>query len=265
MKVILTENQIKKIKNKLINESYDSEYGEYGELIDIKFNILVEKAEDGETYEEYRLIEFNTIKGEKFTPNEVCDYMDLCNYFGDDVAYEMDSYKRDKENFVKEYTDEYGYVVTEYSCYLTLNNMDDLRNGDVNDFLKKVYGTTEYFESAIWLLEDGTLLNGDEGNGYRTVDHNSIEGTLQMSCDDAMDMGIIRLMPESPGFEVHRLPSYEQENMLSKFIKHFSDETIYVDFGNGVYSTYKSPHHYSKILSDIEDYFTDGVKPLKIN
>lgn len=60
MKVILTENQIKKIKNKLISESYDSEYGEYGELIDIKFNILVEKAEDGETYEEYRLIEFNS-------------------------------------------------------------------------------------------------------------------------------------------------------------------------------------------------------------
>ena len=48
MKVILTENQIKKIKNKLISESYYSEYGEYGELIDIKFNILVEKAEDGE-------------------------------------------------------------------------------------------------------------------------------------------------------------------------------------------------------------------------
>lgn len=265
MKVIITEEQVKKIKNILINESYDSEYGKYGELIDIKFDVLVEKDDNGETYENYRIIEFNTIRGENFKPNEVCDYMDLCDYFGDDVAYEIDSYERNEKNLVNQYVDDDGYNVTEYSGYLKLNDIDDLRNGDVNDFLKKVYGTTEYFESAIWLLEDGTLLNGDEGNGYRTIDHNSIEGTLKISCDEAMDIGIIRLMPESPGFEIHRLPSYEQENMLSKFIKNFSDETIYVDFGNGVYSMYNSPHHYSKILSDIEDYFTEGIKPLKIN
>ena len=86
-----------------------------------------------------------------------------------------------------------------------------------------------------------------------------------MSCDEAIDMGIIRLMLESPGFEVHRLPSYEQEIKLSKFIQYFSNDTIYVDFGNGIYSTYTSPHHYSKILNDMEDYFTDGIQPLKIN
>lgn len=72
-------------------------------------------------------------------------------------------------------------------------------------------------------------------------------------------------MPESPGFEIHRLPTYDQERCLSRFIKHYSDDTIYVDFGNGIYAAYKSPHSSDKILYDIEEYFTDGVKPLKYN
>lgn len=264
MKIIITESQLKNCTKKIINESNEDSYGEYGMLIDIKFNIIVEKYNNGEVYEEYKIIEFNTIKGEKFTPNEVCYYSDLCDYFGDDVAYEIDEYEKSEKNHIKHYEED-DYYVDEYYGYLVLNNIDDLRNGDVNDFLKKVYGTTDFFESAIWLLDDGTLLNGDEGNGYRTIDHTSIEGTLNMSCDEIMDNGIIRLMPESPGFEIHKDPTYEQELLLSKFIRHFQENDIYIDFGNGIYAIYSSPHHYSKIIYDINEYFNEGIKPLPHN
>lgn len=274
-KIILNRNElhslIKESIIKLIESSYqtsENEYGEYGMLLDIKYNIIKQyDLDSNEEYEEYRIIEFNTIKNDNIKLNEVCSFYELEDYFGFDTASEMDEYEINESNKIAEYDDkENNYHVIEYACFLKLNDIEELRNKDINGLLKMCYEITDSFDTALWLTDDGTLLDGDEGNGYRTIDHNSIESIVGMNYEDAMKkIGVIRLMPESPGFELHRLPTYQQEEVLAKFIRHFNNETIYIDFGNNISASYSSPHHYSRILSDIEDYFTEGKKPLLYN
>ena len=182
---------LKKIINEEINkfiltENFDDNFGEYGELVYIKYNILKETDDEGYESEEYKIIEFMTLKGDIYKPNEICSYYELPDYFGQDVAFEMEDYECNENNLINHYKQDDNDVL-EYSCYLQLNDIDNLRNTDPIGLLEKTYGTTDNFESAIWLLPNGTLLNGDEGNGYRTIDHNSVEGLLQMSCDQVMD------------------------------------------------------------------------------
>lgn len=266
-RINLLEKQYRRLKNIIYESaSYGEEFGEYGELIDIDYIGIVEKSvsDKDDEYTTFFIERFTLISLDECRLNEEYSFYELCDMFGDDTAWEMEDNITNGEKISEEKDGD--TIVIKYKCHLSLNTVDDLiKQRGLDGFLKSAIGTTTNCSLGIWMLEDGTMLNGSENGQYRTLDHNVIDSFIDGGYEKAMDMGIIRLMPESPGIEVHRLPSSSQMEALARYINYFRDSTFYIDLNNGVGAEYRSPHHFSKILSDIEDYFCDGIKPLLKN
>ena len=97
--------------------------------------------------------------------------------------------------------------------------------------LLKDYGETEYAEAAVWLLKDGTLVNGSKEGWQRDVDHHEIGQYFRRSVRENpgssycyivkfMRRGNVRLSCSRSGYcaELRRIPTERQLRVLSKMM-----------------------------------------------
>lgn len=147
---------------------------------------------------------------------------------------------------------------------------------DETSALKNHFGTTRKYEVAGYILPDGSMLDfsgkhwGDTTSDYRQVDHRDVNEVFEdQSGNEAMVYviggGGIRLNPESGGINLSVLPSDAQRRTLRGYINHFNGEVV-VDFDDTYGRTIESIEYNrgtsaERILSDIENYISQGIKP----
>ena len=194
------------------------------------------------------------------------------------------------------YTDE--IVVFEANQIKNVNNLNPSFNEDIRYSLsedvektinnaKKEFGITTDFREAGYITPDGELLDfsGKRNGGplgKRSQDHREIGeiytdeqyhsaenkypnmGTATAIMQDFIDMGNIRVMPETNGFDLTLEPTQAQYNTLREYIDNSSDD-IYVDINkhNGYYdsASYPAGTSSSKIINDLKTYFETGKFP----
>lgn len=97
--------------------------------------------------------------------------------------------------------------------------------------LLKDYGETNYAEHAVWLLQDGTLVNGSYEGHQRDVDHSEIGQYFHRSVREDpgsshcyivkfMRRGNIRISCSNYSYcaELRRIPTQRQLRVLSKIM-----------------------------------------------
>lgn len=149
------------------------------------------------------------------------------------------------------------------------------------DEIKEHFGTTDDIFEAGYLLPDGSMLDfsgrhwGNTESGRRSVDHRDIEEVFSELVDDddlsrAMNNfianGNIRLMPESGGIELSKMPTEKQFKTLEKYFDTFLvdyDEEVRVDFVDNKNQTWEtkefdSEYGTDKALRDIRNYYRGG-------
>ena len=234
------------INNFVINESYQTDEGEYGYPYCITYKKFID--EDGE---EMYHVKYET---ENYNDTEDMPLDDIAYYFGDDTAEMVE----DEEG---EQNEDGSFTINNLSC----NNPNDVR--EVNNLALRLFGETYSFGLAGYLLVDGKLLDFSQGQGYRTADHRQIGLIDNMDMYSFMNLGNIRLIPESPGITLSRKPTYQQMNKLSEFISKYGrkENYFYVDVvdsnGNNIWNKAYDYPYPEFILRDIENYFDDGTVP----
>lgn len=154
---------------------------------------------------------------------------------------------------------------------------EEINQGLIREAVK-VFKTTKNFNEAGYLTTDGKLLDfsgkhevdsGDKRflNNQRSVDHRQIsEIEYQGELTDMysfMELGNVRLKPESAGFELSKPINDKQKKILSKYINEFDGE-ILLDlnqpgsFGKTQTFSVEYPKKTSaqRIFSDIEKYYS---------
>ena len=140
------------------------------------------------------------------------------------------------------------------------------------------FGSTKNYDVAGYMLGNGVMLDfsgkhwGDTTSRSRQVDHRDVQEVLDDRGDnginamiDMIGNGNIRLMPEVGGINLAVKPNETQMSGLRGYINHFRGEVV-VDIdkvgGDTIHSfTYTRGTSSSKILSDIKEYFDNGVVP----
>jgi DNA repair protein RadC len=136
----------------------------------------------------------------------------------------------------------------------------------------KYFGTTSNFKEAGYLTTSGKLLDfsgkKDGGEpGYRSMDHRDIADMNDYdgpSMTQFMDMGNIRMKPESDGFELTQKPTSEQVIVLKRYINSLNGEVI-VDLGligkhnsTPEYMEYPRGTKADRVINDINKFYDEG-------
>ena len=155
------------------------------------------------------------------------------------------------------------------------------------DTAKAHFGTTKDFREAGYLLPDGSLLDfsgrhegGDETDvrGHRHTDHRvissiayrydengeEVETGVETDMPDFIRRGAIRIDNNYGFINLHKAPTDAQIRVLKRYIRE-QDGYVSVDFGDGWDSDHYVDYNAAKpqrVLSDIDKYFTDGIKPI---
>lgn len=139
---------------------------------------------------------------------------------------------------------------------------------DLN-FIKKEMGTTDSFEEAGYIAQDGSLLDfsgkrdGAMG-GERVMDHREIRLPESWGLEDGysekmlkyMDMGGIRIDANSGLLNLNRKPTPKQRNIISRYIRTVNNDEIYLEIGDrALEQEYRAKTSPAKILKDIDEYF----------
>lgn len=141
------------------------------------------------------------------------------------------------------------------------------------------FGTTNNWNEAAYITTNGDVLDFSGKNdggpaGTRTIDHrdiwdaydaNEAPGTGAEALVDFMSRGNVRVMPENGGINLSVKPNRQQESALRDFIDANGGEVV-LDIDNTSGKTvvsveYNKGTSASKILSDIRNYFDNGVQP----
>ena len=223
---------------------------------------------------------------DNWTQEEIDNYLSKFNdYFdsqrqrpSDDIIWPLLRFQGDIENIVEGKTEVVDNIETakrereliddspEFDKYVKkyvdqlFNTKPVLDAEEVMEEAKYNHGTTDDYSTGAYMTTDGSLLDFNS-HGYRD-DHRTIDA-FDLSLQEFMDYGAIRMQPEGNGFEISIEPTSAQYNRLEDYIDNYLKENgdkIYVDCGKEgqVYST-STPT--SKIINDIKAYFRDGTFP----
>ena len=154
------------------------------------------------------------------------------------------------------------------------------------DAVKNLFGTTHDIREAGYVLPDGSMPDFSGRHqvdkpsiaaglrGRRTVDHRDIEQIayekdgntktgLETTMPEFIRSGAIRIDYEGGNINLATKPTDKQRAALRQLILH-NDGYVQVDFGDG----WDSDHYVeydgakvSRVLSDIDRYFDEGIKP----
>ena len=137
----------------------------------------------------------------------------------------------------------------------------------------ELYGTTTNPLEAGYLTTDGIMIDfsgrkqGWDGINKRNLDHREIADIFEpgagefSSMIEYMNMGNVRLMPESPGFCLIKEPTEKQYDMLRKYAQFFirREHIFYIDImnlkGDNIKSFEFNYENIYEMTSKLKDYF----------
>lgn len=107
------------------------------------------------------------------------------------------------------------------------------------------FGRTYDFYKAFWLTEDGIMLNGDEGGGYRSLDHRSVVRIYEDEDFDTQTSymldfkrkGNIRISPESNSIDITAKPTEKQMQQIANWVRRGYITAIEIDKDKSDYSS----------------------------
>lgn len=159
-------------------------------------------------------------------------------------------------------------------------------NGTYENKAIKHFGTTENFNVAGYILNDGQMLDFSgahwlEGyddayirdwkskNDIRQVDHEDIYEVMEKSGDNRkqfMDRGNIRISPEAPGINISTKaePTAAQYARIKEFVNSIKDgNRFYLDIEDTKPNkvTYNGKISADRVVNDIRTFFETGVMP----
>ncbi len=166
------------------------------------------------------------------------------------------------------------------------------RAGKVNDLAISEFGETQDWNEAGYLLSDGKMLDfsgkrdGGQG-GMRAQDHREISDVFEpenrghsSGMIEFMDLGNVRMMPESGGIGMVHKPTEQQRGALAGFIRKNDGEVIIdLEDGIGEYDAanemYRQPKRrfsreypqgtkHQRVFKDIGDFFS-GNEPAELS
>lgn len=130
---------------------------------------------------------------------------------------------------------------------------------------KEIYGITDSFEKAGFILTTGELLDLSNGKEKISMYHGALD-VNGSNLREFLAAGNVRVQFASPGIEFVKKPTEQQFNQIKNFVRYTQNrESFYVDCcneeGNNIWSKeYKGPQKES-IYNDIVRYFDEGIKP----
>lgn len=153
------------------------------------------------------------------------------------------------------------------------------------DATKEKFGTTNDIREAGYILPDGTMLDFsgrhmiDEGYdashlaGRRAVDHRAIyevgydkeenDTGFETNMQDFIGRGAIRIDANAGSINLSMTPTPAQARVLRNLIMR-NDGDVTVDFGDGYNSEHYAEYENARptrVLGDIDRYFSEGIKP----
>ena len=162
---------------------------------------------------------------------------------------------------------------TKYSMQESENNADFFNLQKIEE-AKEIFGTTKSFLEGGYLTPDGKLLDfsGKRDGGpsnVRYMDHSDIE-EIDLDMGEFMDMGNIRMQPESNGIHLSGIPTQEQIKVLKKYFD-TAEGNVIVDLSTKgkamgaveASKEYKIGTSPDKILHDIESFYKIGSLPVR--
>lgn len=142
---------------------------------------------------------------------------------------------------------------------------------------EQYFGTTVDFREAGYLTTNGKLLDFSgvkfgARKGQRSMDHREIADIYEdedLGGGEAMvafmNDGNIRMAPEIPGIDISVKPNEQQEKILRRYFERYNGYItldISNEYGDNELSfDYPKGTRASKIISDIRNYFDNGVEP----
>lgn len=179
---------------------------------------------------------------------------DIEEYFGEYIAQEI---QNNGDNDKGQLTDILMYNMSSFD----INNVEE-----VNEVAKKLWKTYDYADAVCqrgYILTNGTLLFFGPN-----VDHVSISSIDGMTVGKFVSLGNIRVF--NSGFELEKEPTLQQRRALKLLIQNNESDEVSFDIveyqGKGMYShTIASgryiTHRPNIVLSQIDNYFVNGIKP----
>ena len=155
----------------------------------------------------------------------------------------------------------------------------DVQTQMIFNAAKKMFGVTYDIREAGYVLPDGTMLDFSgrhdapdprdsyDFKGRRTSDHRDIDNIkyisdAQTDICDFIKRGAIRIDVHAGAINLYLKPTKEQKEVLRRLIVK-NEGYVYIDFGYDETEHYVEYDgaRYTKILSDIDRYFDEGIKP----
>ena len=181
-------------------------------------------------------------------------------------------------DIIKHKLDTHEPQVYYYEIYNILNKYRKFFKQDDNKLYlqaKEHFGTTSNPKLAGYLNVDGSLLDFSWGQDYRGTDHREIDQIMDdYSGSEAMyhymNLGNIRVKPETPGIEIIVEPTKEQYGMIDRLATYFvyRENNFYLDIsdkdGYNVGSVEYNKGDIHNIVYDIQNYFKTGKLPVNI-
>ena len=170
------------------------------------------------------------------------------------------------------------YAKQVYNALLQIyESVSDIPTDELMRLAVEEFGTTSSLRRAGYILPNGTLLKFSDGD-TRDVDHRSIcvvytENDIPIWSDeyqynyvvDFMNHGAIRCDVNTGLIDLTQEPTKEQYFVLRQFMR-MSGGEAYVDItdevGNTIHSFYYEKAVPSRLVNDLNQYFTEGIKPL---
>ena len=269
--IILTEARLNEIirnsVHSIIKESYGQSDIEWDDVDSISFRCWYDEDDLQEAINDGDVDKSNQESIDEWMYDNLffdmtfknSDY-DVLGYIEDTQAM-MDSYGMPDEliemvvnTYKKDPRLNYEYRIDDIS-YELANNIDN-----VDDACKRMFQTADEYVKGMhgFVLKDGTIILMPPGGDHNNITSiNGVEDKWQFVEDGNPSILDNHL-------RVGGTLTYEQQNVIGRMIRCYSDEELYVSFLGGPKGEqscrYANPD-YRRVFADIDRYYNDGMIP----